>query len=329
MRKNGVVSVIVPVYGVEPYLEECIESILNQTYGMLEVILVDDGSPDGCGAICDRYGLLDPRIVVVHQKNAGAAAARNTGLRLASGEYITFVDGDDYLEPEAYECMVRSMRESHADIVQSNFRYVYQNGAYDHVREEQPSQFTAPEYLVHFTRDWTCALCWDKLFRHHVLTDVSFEEGHLIDDEFFTYRAVMNAGKIQFIPALTYHYRQRASGVMKKPATEERKIFDIMASLEQRMLQVAERFPELQCLFEGHYADTLLFLSRSDWSTPKTVAEVKRRLRAFAADGKVLFWKDGQRKRSLKLLSFLLTSTDAILNNRTRGTTDSEYKFFE
>ena len=97
MKKKGVISVIVPIYGVEKYLEECIESILGQTYTKLEIILIDDASPDRCGEICDRYAQMDDRIIVIHQKNGGAAAARNAGLRIATGEYIGFVDSDDYL----------------------------------------------------------------------------------------------------------------------------------------------------------------------------------------------------------------------------------------
>ena len=101
MENCGLISVIVPVYRVEKYLEECIDSIIGQTYPFLEVILVDDGSPDGCGAICDRYAQKDPRVIVVHQRNSGAAAARNAALRLATGACIAFVDRVDYLEPDA------------------------------------------------------------------------------------------------------------------------------------------------------------------------------------------------------------------------------------
>ena len=97
------ISVIVPVYKAEKFLATCIESILNQTYGNLEIILVDDGSPDSCGKICEKYALSDSRVKVVHQKNAGVAAARNVGLDLAEGDYVTFVDSDDYIQPRMEE----------------------------------------------------------------------------------------------------------------------------------------------------------------------------------------------------------------------------------
>ena len=101
------ISVIVPVYKAEKFLATCIESILNQTYGNLEIILVDDGSPDSCGKICEKYALSDSRVKVVHQKNAGVAAARNVGLDLAEGDYVTFVDSDDYIQPQMYEKLIR------------------------------------------------------------------------------------------------------------------------------------------------------------------------------------------------------------------------------
>lgn len=329
MRKSNVISVIVPVYRVEPYLDECIESILNQSYPQLEVILVDDGSPDRCGLICDGYARKDQRIIVIHQKNAGAAAARNAGLRVASGEYIAFVDGDDSLEPDACENLLRAMLEHDVDIVQASFRYLYANGAHIHPVPEQPRIDSAAGYLARFTREWTCALCWDKLFRHHVLTDVLFEEGHLIDDEFFTYRAVMNAGRIASIPAVTYNYRQRASGVMKNSATEERKNLDALEALEKRMVRVTARFPELRDLFESHYAEHLLWLATSDQTTKNTITRIKKSLLTFVASGRLPFWKKGHRTHAVRILSFLLTPRSTILNHQKKGTKDSEFTFFE
>lgn len=329
MRKSKVISVIVPVYRVEPYLEECIESILKQSYPQLEVILVDDGSPDRCGLICDGYAQKDQRIIVIHQKNAGAAAARNAGLRVASGEYIAFVDGDDFLEPDACENLLQAMLEHDADIVQAGFRYLYATEAHIHPVPGQPRIDSTTGYLARFTRDWTCALCWDKLFRHHVLTDVFFEEGHLIDDEFFTYQAVMNAGRIVSIPAVTYNYRQRASGVMKNPATEERKNLDALEALQKRMVGVSARFPELRDLFERHYAEHLLWLSSSEQAPKNTITQIKKSLLTFVASGRFPFWKKGRRTQAARILRFLLTSTESILNHQKKGTNDREFTLFE
>ena len=122
------ISVIVPVYKAEKFLATCIESILNQTYGNLEIILVDDGSPDSCGKICEKYALSDSRVKVVHQKNAGVAAARNVGLDLAEGDYGTFVDSDDYIQPQMYEKMIRCAEHNHCDLVMCDCIKVYSDG---------------------------------------------------------------------------------------------------------------------------------------------------------------------------------------------------------
>ena len=329
MEKRGIVSVIVPVYKVEKYIEECVESILGQTYSSLEIILVDDGSPDCCGAVCDRYARQDPRVMVLHRNNGGAAAARNAGLRAATGEYITFVDGDDYLLPDACAHMVRTLEDTDADIVQSGFRYVYANGTLVHDGGVGRRIYSITEYLTCFTGDWTCALCWGKLFRRHMLMDVFFEEGHLIDDEFFTYRAVMNARKIVYAPTVTYHYRQRSSGVMKDPTTLERKNRDALEAVERRWRDVGAGFPELEEHFACHYADYLLCFAVSDSTTINTILEIKKRLRDYLGSGKVLPWKQGQRKLFLRSLYFLAQPAERIYKKRKVSTNDSGYEFFE
>ena len=328
MKNSGVISVIVPIYGVEKYLAECIESIINQTYTKLEVILVDDGSPDSCGAICDKYAQMDSRIIVVHKKNGGAASARNAGLRIASGAYITFVDGDDYLEPDAYEKMLEALTDNDAEIVQGRMKIVYVDGTEVLDGHNETVCYTTVEYLSRFLEDWTCPLCPEKLFRSHVLSGVFFEEGHWIDDEFFTYQGVMNAGKIVCIPAVVYNYRQRASSVMNTRTTIAKKLEDIFAFLEKRCKDVSCRFPELKALYEGHYADYLLWLATSDMGTKETVRAIKKRLLRYVADGKVLFWKKGQRKRTLRILSFLVMPAKAGQSWK-GGVTRSEYQLFE
>lgn len=329
MRKNDVISVIVPIYNVEKYLEECIDSIIRQTYDKLEIILVDDGSRDSSGAICDRYAQTDNRIIVVHQKNGGAASAKNAGLRMATGAYIAFVDGDDYLEQDAYEVMVEAIKCHDADIVQGKFQYIYTNGTQIHNGSNETVCFTAAEYLLHFWADWTCAICPDKLFRHHVLDDVFFEEGHQIDDEFFTYRGVMNAGKVVYIPTVVYNYRQRASSVMKNRATTEKKCDDVFAYLDKRNVHVIGRFPELKSPYENYYADYLMTFATSDIASEKTVKAIKKRLIAHMAGGKVLFWKKGQRKRTWKILAFLMKPAGRILKHQKEETKDSGHEFFE
>ena len=122
------ISVIIPLYKVEKYIRGCIDSVISQTYRNLEIILVDDGSPDACGKICDEYAEKDSRIKVVHRKNGGLSAARNTGINFATGKYIAFVDGDDHIHPDMYSQLHFSILQSGADIAICNFLYVDESG---------------------------------------------------------------------------------------------------------------------------------------------------------------------------------------------------------
>lgn len=279
MENCGLISVIVPVYRVEKYLEECIDSIIGQTYPFLEVILVDDGSPDGCGAICDRYAQKDPRVIVVHQRNSGAAAARNAALRLATGACIAFVDSDDYLEPDVYGYMLQRLQEEDADAVQFSFRDVYTNRVEPQYLE--PCVMNEHEYLVRFTKDWTCALLWNKLYKRSLFEGVFFEEGHKIDDEYFTYRGFLNPCKVVFDGRIIYNYRKRASGVMGSAAAGEQRILDCIDSIVKRRKTVVSRWPELRRAFDENYLDAVWYLSENDYSTERTITVLKGHLKRY------------------------------------------------
>ena len=203
---NQTISVIAPVYNVAQYLPQCVDSILSQDYEDLEVILIDDGSTDASGEICDRYGASDSRVRVIHQKNGGAAAAKNAGLRLATGDYLTFADSDDYLEPGAYGFLMKILLETGADAVQGCFREVYQN----HTEEQRIQEETLEgyDYLLRFPKDFSCALLWNKLYRRSIYDGVFFEEGHKIDDEYFTYQGFLRPRKVVRVDRMIYNYRK-------------------------------------------------------------------------------------------------------------------------
>ena len=145
---NNTISTIIPVYNVSTYISECMESILSQDYPDLEIILVDDGSTDDSGRICDAYAQRDNRIQVIHQPNGGAAAAKNAGLRVASGEYLSFVDSDDSLEPGAYAHMVQLMEAHGADIVQCAFRDVFKDQTRDRHLLLSGMQWNTPDSAI-------------------------------------------------------------------------------------------------------------------------------------------------------------------------------------
>ena len=263
--RDGVISVVVPVYNVEPYLIECLESIINQTYRDLEIILIDDGSTDKSGDICEEYAKKDDRIIVIHQSNQGSASAKNAGLRKASGEYLAFVDSDDFLQEDAYEFMVRQLEEYHADIIQGYFRKVYQKNHRDVNKIIEMQTLDTSEFLELFTKDWTCGLLWDKLYKRHIFKDIYFKEGHKIDDEFFTYKGVMNSKKILRVPHYIYNYRQRISSVMFSKDSQLRIISDSLEYLSIRRKDVTKSFPQLKKVYDEHYLNMLIILSKNEY----------------------------------------------------------------
>lgn len=276
---NDLISVIMPVYKVEKYLAESIESVLNQDHQNLELILIDDGSPDRSGQICDEYAAKDPRVRVIHQKNGGAAAAKNAGLRVATGMYLSFADSDDYLQPNVFGYMLRTLLENEADAVQFSFQDVYKTFTEPQIL--RPCVLNEKEYLIRFTKDWTCALLWNKLYKRRLFDGVFFEEGHKIDDEYFTYRGFLEPCKVVFDDTVIYNYRKRASGVMSAPEAGEQRVLDCIDSIAKRRQRVIARWPELQKAFDENYLDAIWYLSENPDSTEKTIHVLKGHLKTY------------------------------------------------
>ena len=185
------ISVIVPIYNVERYLPACIESILRQTYGDIELLLVDDGSPDGCALICDDYAAKDRRITVIHKKNAGVSSARNAGLDRAGGDFIGFVDPDDHIRPTMYEEMLSAMERTGADLAVCGYNYTDEDGNEDTERlypEKETELLTHRELVSRFADmppTVRLSVC-NKLFRRETVGELKFEEGlHSSEDVLF------------------------------------------------------------------------------------------------------------------------------------------------
>lgn len=216
------ISIIVPFYNVEDYARKCIESLIAQTLRDIEIILVDDGSPDNCGAICDEYASADPRIKVIHKKNGGLSSARNAGLDIATADVIGFVDSDDWVEPEMYEKMLSAMKETGADIAVCDIVFDYLNNA---------TYNNAAALKKAFTVDQTEALklllddkvfrnhVWNKIFSRKVITD-KFPVGVTLEDIYTTIRYFANADKVCYIPFVGYHYIQRIGSILHVYSTE-------------------------------------------------------------------------------------------------------------
>ena len=216
------ISVIIPVYKVEAFLPRCIDSIINQTYKDLEIILVDDGSPDKCSSICDEYARCDTRIKVIHQTNQGIAAARNAGLNMASGEYIAFVDSDDWLDPDSFQVLHQIACDTDADIVEGSYRH-YRPWMPSSPIQEGPNTlsittYTGPEALE---RLYTCTeaisdiaiMVWDKLYRADILKNLRFLEGYVHEDIGFTPLAIYAAKKLVKYDRSFYFYNIRNNSI--------------------------------------------------------------------------------------------------------------------
>ena len=276
---NQTISVIVPVFNVAGYLPQCVDSILSQDYGNLEVILIDDGSTDGSGEICDRYAALDSRVRAIHQKNGGAAAAKNAGLRLATGEYLAFADSDDYLELGAYGFLMKVLLENGADAVQGSFREVYRNRAEEQRISEEILE--GYDYLLRFPKDFSCALLWNKLYRRALFDGVFFEEGHKIDDEYFTYQGFLQPRKVVRADRIVYNYRKRASSVMSSPESAERLVLDCLDSAAKRRQRILDTLPQLREPFDENYLDVIWYLSGNEGSTERTLQALKGSLHSY------------------------------------------------
>ncbi len=282
---NETLSVIVPVYNVSGYLPECLDSILSQDYEKLEVILIDDGSKDDSGEICDRYAALDPRVRVIHQKNGGAAAAKNAGLRAATGMYLTFVDSDDYLEPNAYGYMLSVLKENKADAAEFTFRDAYRGRREDNVFYEGRKLVSGREYLTWYLTQWHCALLWNKVYKRSLFDGIFFEEGHKIDDEYFTYQGIINAETVVCDDRIVYNYRRRRSSAMLSPASQNQLALDRIDCIAKRRKVIAQRVPELRKTFDTAFLDALVYISEYPDNTPQSIQLLKKELKNYLKEG--------------------------------------------
>ncbi len=258
MNDLPLISVIVPVYNVEAYLDRCIGSIAGQTYENLEIILVDDGSPDGSGAICDAWAAKDSRIRVIHKENAGAGAARNTGLELASGEIISMIDSDDYLEPHMYAHLYNLMGED-VDIAECAITMTEEDDLPMDTGENAQLLFASREEAMrlHIRDEAFCQTPPNKLYRRRAIGDARFPVGNLIDDEFFTYKVIGNSRRLAHSSAIMYAYRQQPGSAMHKPYSLRR--LQGLTAKAQRLDWIRENLPQLEYEAKNDLFFTCLF----------------------------------------------------------------------
>ena len=237
------VSVIIPVYKTEPYLRKCVDSVVNQTYRNLEIILVDDGSPDGCGAICDEYASKDDRVKAIHQENGGASRARNAGLDVATGDYVGFVDSDDWIEPDMYELLLNNALAYQAEISMCG-ETMYEgetesNGSPTNGETVVLDRITA----LKLTADGgSMGMIWNKIFCRSVIEDVRFDPNYpCSEDLLFTYQAARKATRMVRSEKRAYNYVKRLGSLTMQPSGDGMfGIVDVMREIVRE-----ETVPEL------------------------------------------------------------------------------------
>lgn len=232
---KGLVSLILPIYNVEKYLSACIDACLSQTYENIEIILVDDGAKDSSPVICDEYAKKDNRIIVIHQENAGLSEARNSGIKIAKGEWIAFIDSDDIVSDRYVELMIEAAVREKASMVWCKIAEVDDDGKYitddlSLIDDKKPYEeyelrhFNKSEAEMQFYNMWgmqIALVAWNKLYHKSLFADdngekIFYAKGKIFEDGFTTYKYIYQADKIVYIDAPLYLYRQRAGSIMKE-----------------------------------------------------------------------------------------------------------------
>ena len=244
------VSIIIPVYNVEKYLDKCLDSVVNQTYTNLEIILVDDGSPDNCPAMCDAWMSRDSRINVIHQLNGGLSRARNAGLKIAAGEFIGFVDSDDWIEPEMFELLMTAIMETDADIAVCRYQQesVDSKGIKKVVVSSEKKLYSNEEALrlIIMGGSFIGTVVWNKLYRKSILANIRFPEGKIHEDNLWTPQIVGNSKLIVCIENSLYHYVIRKGSLSHDVRLKLKRIHDEHEMIEQRLEYVCEHYPALE-----------------------------------------------------------------------------------
>lgn len=277
---DGLISVIIPVYKVEEFLDKCLESIVNQTYTNLEIILVDDGSPDSCPTICDNWAAKDSRIVVVHKANAGAGFARNSGLDIAKGEYVCFVDPDDWMPLDSLMLMYNRSKADHSDLVIGQKTIAFFDGTQqppaDHFDPILVDRSKTIQLMQTNSKLLNCFI-WGKLYKRSIFSDIRFTNLILGEDLQIWPLVLERCDLISVIPETIYFYFQRETSLVHT-ITEEKYMDHIKACLmvadfyaERKRYQISKRYFRgamgVACTFQQKKAEARRLINAFFWKT--------------------------------------------------------------
>ena len=277
------ISIIVPIYKVEKYLEKCLNSIINQTYKNIEIILIDDGSPDNCGKICDEYAKKDSRIKVFHQENKGVSAVRNFGIKKATGKYIMFIDSDDYVDKTMAEHLYDNLKEYNADISVCGFYFVI-NGQKKRISKKDEikilSSYNAIKASYNINEIFNI-LC-NKLFKKELFNNIKCPEGRIIEDLFIVYLLLDKSNSIVVSTKPLYYYLKRNSSatgnknvnLSKDKEKNEKYCKDRLQGYTEKYYFVKNKYPKM----EENYKYTIINVLNGIIGTPKSVFKESRKL---------------------------------------------------
>lgn len=254
------ISVVVPVYKVEPYLRKCIDSILGQTYRNLEIILVDDGSPDCCPAICDEYAKVDSRIKVIHKANGGLSDARNVGMDAASGDYLMFVDSDDWLESNSLEILLEASLEHNAQLVIGGTRQV-ENGTLRTMKVENDGTLTVLsniQAMSHFFENGCAA--WGRLYQRKIHDGIQFPTGEINEDEAIVLELLERCETVVIVDKVVYNYRCRPESITTSTFSEKKLAW--YRHCADNLDWIKSHHPELERLASKRLCDSVLWSLR-------------------------------------------------------------------
>lgn len=241
---NKLISVIVPVYNVEQYLEKCIDSIINQTYKNLEIILVDDGSTDNSGNLCDLLAKKDSRIVVYHKENGGLSSARNFGIDKANGEFIGFIDSDDYIDNDMYETLYNLIKKDKSDVSMCGLYNIYANRKDSQVKEVKKYLMNAEEAIqMVLDSKITSVTAVNKLYRKEIFNNLRYDLGKTSEDAFIIVRLLDKCNLISMTNERKYYYYHRTNSITKKPFSEKSR--DVLDAYNLNYSIVEEKYPKI------------------------------------------------------------------------------------
>ena len=278
------VSIIIPVYKVEKYLDECVDSVVKQTYDNLEIILVDDGSPDACPSMCDEWAIIDDRIKVIHKDNGGLSDARNAGMKIMTGDYVLFVDSDDYLALNMVEELLKKAEQYDCDIVMCNKIVVTKTNQEKELDDGSIQEFEGDDIVENYlyqNNDF-CSGIWNKLIKMDIIKDLEFPKG-LNSEDYYMYSLIYYRAKkmIRYNKCL-YYYRVRKGSICKSGVNDQTfaKI-EVAKMAEKNLLEQGYTNTRAIKSFRMHsYHDVLNYLLRFK-TDPKIIRELKKELRKY------------------------------------------------